>query len=281
MSRSPSSKRRHFLIPDTQVRPKVPLDHIPWIAQAIVDYAPDAVIHLGDHWDMPSMTSWEKPGSLHMEGQRYEEDTAVGSEAFARLSAPMHAEIRRQSRNKRAWNPERHFLFGNHEDRITRAINADPKMSGCLGLHHLITNGWQRHDFLDRLWVDGVLYSHYFQNTSSKFAIGGSIDNRLNKIGESFCQGHQQGLLYGTRVYPTGYTRHGLVAGSCYLHREEYRGNQGQRHWRGVVILNEVKDGDYCIMPLTLSYLCRKYENMDLVKYMRKKYRHDNWDHLI
>jgi hypothetical protein len=272
--------KRHFIIPDTQVRPGVPTDHLEWVGQAIVDYKPTAVLHLGDHWDFPSLSSHDKPGSLKMEGARYEDDVASGCEAFVTIGAPMFKEIRRQSRNKNAWNPDRHFLFGNHCDRVTRAINEDPKMSGCISLRHCVTDGWLRHPFLQKLWVNGVCYSHYFQNNGSRFAIGGSIDNRLNKVGETFVQGHQQGLIYGSRMYPTGKTRHGLVAGSCYLHREEYRGNQGQRHWRGCVVLNEVNDGDYCIMPLTLEYLCRKYEKTSLYEYMRKRYKKDNWDHL-
>jgi hypothetical protein len=31
---------------------------------------PDVVIHLGDHWDMPSMSAWEETGSLATEGAR-------------------------------------------------------------------------------------------------------------------------------------------------------------------------------------------------------------------
>jgi hypothetical protein len=47
-----------------------------------------------------------------------------------------------------------------------------------------------------RSWrIDGVHYSHYFSNTHSGKPIGGSIDNRLNKIGHSFVAGHEQGLL--------------------------------------------------------------------------------------
>jgi hypothetical protein len=274
------TKRRHFIIPDTQVRPGVPLDHIPWVGQAIVDYKPDVVIHLGDHFDMPSLSTHDKPGSLKLEGARYAEDTRVGCEAFVELSAPMFSEIKRQSRNKKRWNPERHFLLGNHEDRVTRAINADPKMEGSISLHNLATPGFKRHNYLERLWVDGIVFSHFFQSNHSSFPIGGTIENRLGKIGSSFCMGHQQGFLYGLKMYPTGQTRHGLVAGSCYLHREDYRGNQGQRHWRGVVVLNEVHDGDYCVMGLTLDYLCRKYENMDLEQYMNKRYKKHDWSHL-
>lgn len=275
-----SSARRHFLIPDLQVRKDEPTDHIDWIAQAIVDYAPDVVIDIGDHWDMLSMSSYDKPGSKRMEGARYEEDIDAGNEAMERLSAPMDREIHRQRRNKHRWKPKRHFLFGNHENRVQRALDSEPKLTGCIGLHHMRTNGWKRHDFLENVWIDGIVYAHYFQSSHSSYAIGGSIDNRLSKIGESFVQGHQQGMLYGSKIFPSGKTRHGLVAGSCYLHREDYRGNQGQKHWRGVVVLNEVRNGDYCIMPLTLSYLCRRYEKLELIDYMRKKYKHNDWSHL-
>ena len=272
--------RRHFLIPDTQVRKGVPLDHIDWVAQAIVDYAPDVVVHIGDHWDNPAFSLHDEKGSLPMEGARYEDDVEVGNEAFTRLSAPMFKEIKRQSRNKAGWSPERHFAFGNHENRAARAANSDPRLARLVGDHRMLTDGWRRHSFLTRFWIDGIVYSHYFQAQNSSRPIGGSIDARLNRIGESFVQGHQQSFMYGNRVYPTGRMRHGLVAGSCYLHTEDYKGAQGNNHFRGVVILNEVKDGNYCIMPLTLNYLCKKYEGKELVPYMEKKYPKQDWEHL-
>jgi hypothetical protein len=45
-------------------------------------------------------------------------------------------------------------------------------------------------------------------------------------------------------------------------------------HWRGVVVLNEVRDGQFCEMPLTLDYLCRKYEHMSVARYLREHYEH-------
>lgn len=272
---------RHFLIPDTQVRPNVPLDHLEWVAQAIVDYRPDTVVHLGDHFDMPSLSSHDAPGSMATEGARYEDDIRIGNDAFATICKPMELEQERLKRNKeKQWKPRKVFLMGNHCHRITRAINTSPKYAGTIGLHHLNTRDFERHDFLERVWIDGILYSHYFQSAHSPMAIGGTTDNMLNKIGASFVQGHRQGFQYGTRIQGSGATWHGLVAGSCYLHLEGYRSAQGQRHWRGVVILNEVEDGEYCIMPLTLKYLCKKYTSETLIDYMNKKYPKGDWRHL-
>ena len=251
---------RHFICPDTQVRPGVPTDHIDWAAQAIVEYRPDVVVVLGDWWDMPSLSTHSDPGSMEMEGLRYVDDVAAGNEAFARLVAPMEAEQARLRRNKeKQWNPRKVFLFGNHEHRITRAIEREPRNAGALTLDHLLTPGFERHGFLERVWIDGIVYSHYFQNQGSRFAIGGSVDNRLNRIGDSFVQGHEQGMRYGNRVFPTGKTRHGLVCGSYYLHDEGYKGPQGNDHWRGCCVLNGVKDGDYDLMPLRMDYMREKY----------------------
>lgn len=272
---------RDFVIPDTQVRPGVPTDHIGWVGQALVDYRPTGIRVMGDWWDMHSLSTHSPPGAADMEGARYVDCVGVGNEAFERLIAPTRAEQARLRRNKeKQWNPEEDFFFGNHEDRISRAIAREPRNAGAYSLDHLLTPGFNRHAFNERVWRNGILYSHYFQSSHSHHAIGGTIDNRLNKIGASFVQGHEQGFRYGTRIQGSGATWHGLVAGSCYLHREGYRGNQGQRHWRGVVVLNEVKDGDYCVMPLTLDYLCRKYEGVSLIDYMTKKYRGEDWSHL-
>lgn len=273
--------KRHFLIPDTQVRPGVPLDHLAWVAQALVDYKPDTIVHIGDHWDMPSMSMHDAPGSLLMEGARYDDDIKVGNDAFGTLCRPMEEEQARQARNKKkTWSPRKVFCFGNHEGRVTRAISKDAKWAGAIGEHHMVTRDFERHPFLERVWQDGLLYSHFFQSSHSHHAIGGTIDNRLNKIGASFVQGHEQGFRYGTRIQASGATWHGLVAGSCYVHREGYRGNQGQKHWRGVVVLNEVRNGNYNLMPLTLDYLCRRYEGLSLREFHDKKYPNDDWSHL-
>jgi hypothetical protein len=62
-----------------------------------------------------------------------------------------------------------------------------------------------------------------------------------------------------------------LICGSCYLHKEEYLGPQAKESWQGVVVLNGVEEGDYDMMELSLKYLCRKYEKMELRDYLAKE----------
>jgi len=252
--------RRHLVIPDTQVKPGVDTRHIDWAAQAIVDYMPDVVVVVGDWWDLPSLNRHDEPGSAAMENSRYQDDLDAGNDAFRRLCGPMQKEQeRRRRRHIKRWEPRKVFLRGNHEDRADRVARNEPKWEGVIGSHNCQTLDFEVHPFLEIVDIDGIAYAHYFGNIHSGRPIGGTIPNRLNKIGRSFVQGHEQGMRYGMEQYPGKIRRHGLVAGSFYLHQEEYRGPQGNDEWRGIVVLNEVNDGDYCVMPLTMAYLERKY----------------------
>lgn len=253
--------KRHMMIPDLQVKPGVPLQHIGAAAQAIVHYKPDVLVLIGDYWDFPSLSRWSEKGSKDLEGARVKEDACAGNEALAQLLKPAHDEMDRLVRGKRKhWNLRIVYTMGNHDERPARAAQADPKLEGIIGQNLLLfPTSVEVHPFLEVVEIDGILYSHYFTPVNSQNAIGGSIDNRLNKIGESFVQGHAPGFLYGNRAFPNGKTKHGLVAGSYYLHDEEYKGRQGNGHWRGIVVLNEVNDGDYDIMPLSIDYVLRKF----------------------
>lgn len=253
----------HIFIPDTQIRPGVPTVHLEWVGSYIADSFGDRdnvkVIVAGDWWDMPSLSSHDA-GTARMEGKRVAEDILVGNEAASRFDSLIP--------KKKSW--EYHWLFGNHEERILRAVNANAQLDGLLGLHLLDTKDWQRHDYLNVIDLDGVWYSHVFVNPMTGRAYGGqSIDTRLKTIGHSFTMGHQQQLMMGLR-FVGGHSMHGLVAGACYLHNEDYKGPQGNAHWRGLVVKNEVQHGSYDVMPVSLDFLCRRYEGIRLSEFMEK-----------
>jgi hypothetical protein len=245
--------KRHLIIPDAQIKPGSPTDHIKWCGEAILDYKPDVIVCLGDWWDLPSLNSHAPAGSEELEGRRYHEDIKVGNESFNKLDSYL-----RKSRSK-TWQPRKVFLEGNHENRANRIAKNDPKWKGIIGSHNCETLDWERHKFLKICEIDGIKYCHYFPNPFSGKPIGGTIVNRLNSIGASFVQGHQQGFLYASKQYPD-HVKHGLVAGRFYLEHEGYRPDDVQTNeWSGIVILNGVKRGDYDLMPLRMDYLRRKY----------------------
>lgn len=249
-----SRGRKHIIVPDTQVKPGVPINHLTAIGNYIADQRPDVIVHLGDHWDMPSLSLYDKRGSAAFEGRRYAKDVAAGNEAMHRLVAPY--------RRLRSYKPRQVFLLGNHEERINRAINLDPILEGTIGIGDLALGGWEVHPFLEIVEIDGILMSHFFVNPQSlmKSALAGTIDNRLNKLKRSFTMGHQQVRLWGTQFTGDGKEIMGLVCGACYQHDEDYLGPQGNKHyWRGIVVKHEVRDGVYDPMFVSLKYLLEKW----------------------
>jgi len=61
---------RIVVIPDTQVKPGIDYTYLSFIGKYLVDKKPDIVVHLGDHWDMPSLSSYDI-GKKTFEGRRY------------------------------------------------------------------------------------------------------------------------------------------------------------------------------------------------------------------
>jgi hypothetical protein len=244
----------HVVIGDTQVKPGVPNDHLFWIGRYIREEfrgKRTKIIHLLDHWDMPSLSSYDM-GKGAAEGRRVKDDIEAGNRGFEVLDEAMGDDP--------DW--EFHATYGNHENRITRYVNDNPELAGFLSLDNLIMpERWQRHGFLEPVDIDGIAYSHYFYNKNTGKPLTGSVESRIKEIGSSFVMGHQQGLALGFHhAVISGKQRIGVVCGSSYYHDEDYKGPQGNFHDRCIVVLNEVEDGSAYPMPVSLDYLCRRFE---------------------
>jgi hypothetical protein len=258
--------RRHFIIPDRQARPGVPLDHNLWLGEAIAEYRPDVLIDLGDNADFPSVSTHSAPGSLDKEGMRLSLDIEAAQEADRILFAGMGK-----------FRPKRMVrLRGNHEDRLDRYLRLNPVLEGIIGLNLLNDGEWEIVPFSNGApgvkVIDGISYAHYFANPNTGRPIGGTATYKLAAIGSPFVQGHVQGYDIGTRQYATGRVIRGIVAGSCYLHDEPYKG-AANSHDRCAIVLNEVRDGRFSEMPLTIDYLSRKYAGTSVARFLQRKYR--------
>lgn len=247
----------HIWIPDTQTKPDSKNNHLEAAGNYIVEKQPDVIILGGDHWDMPSLSYYDK-GTKKIEGARYQDDIDAGNEAIEVLLKPINDYNKRR---RKKYKPRKVFVFGNHEDRIARYVNAVPALFGKLSYDDLNLEGWETYRFLQPVDIDGILYCHYFVNMASlkKAVIGGAIENKLRLIGQSFTMGHQQTLQMGLRYLNNGKCQRGLVAGAFYQHNEDYMGIQGNHHFRGCIYKHEVKDGNYDIMELSMRYLLEKW----------------------
>ena len=250
-----------LVLPDMQVKPGVNTDHIDDIAQYILDKQPDVIINLGDMADMPSLSSYDV-GKKSFEGRRYKDDVESVINAQMRLFTPLAQYQERQRINKkRVYQPRTIMLLGNHENRINRAVNNDPKLDGVLSVDDLgYTTFWDEvYPFLDVIEINGVAFSHYF-TTGLAGRPSSTANAQLNRQHQSCISGHQQGLQIAMSTNAAGKRITSIIAGSCYKHEEEYLGAQGNRHWRGMLMLHSVKDGEFDLVSVPLSYLENKYK---------------------
>jgi len=251
---------RIVVIPDTQCKKGVPTEHLKWAAQYIVEKKPEYIVHIGDHWDMPSLSSYDK-GKKCFEGRRYLHDIQAGNEAMNIFLNPIFEEIDRLRTNrKKIWKPKLIFTLGNHENRINRAVDSSAELEGLISLDDLNLDDWDVHDFLEPIFIDGVGFSHYFTSGVMGRPVS-SARAMINKKHMSCVMGHVQDRDIAYARKADGKSLTGIFAGIFYQHNEEYLGEQGNSSWRGIWMLNEVEDGSFDELPVSLNYLRGRYAN--------------------
>lgn len=254
-----------LVIPDTQTIPGASTDHLKALGNYTVELRPDYIVHLGDHWDMHSLSSYDV-GKKAAENARYEEDIQAGIDALADFERPIN-EINTTFyfKKKKMYRPVKYFLIGNHEERILRYINDYPALEGKLGYHdfRLELNSWIRLPFLQIVEINGVKFSHYFLNPESarRKPFSSSIDYQLRSLGFSFVAGHIPGLyLSNPRYTLDGKVLRGVIAGSFYLHDFGYqKPPQGNIYWRGALLLKDVNNGNFRVEELPIDWLLERY----------------------
>lgn len=249
-----------LVIPDTQCRPGVPMQHLRWLGNYIANKQPDIIVHIGDHADMPSLSSYDI-GKKSFEGRRYTEDIEAAKEGMRQLLRPMWELQERQLANKKkVYRPEMHITLGNHCNRINRAINDDAKLEGLISTDDLGYEafGWSVHPYLNVITLQGISFSHFFA-TGAMGRPSSTASAQLNRQHTSCIAGHQQGLQIATGKRADGTLLTSIIAGSFYLHDEDYLGRQGNVHWRGALMLHGCENGAFDLNLLPMRYLESKY----------------------
>ncbi len=251
-----------MVIPDVQAKDGHDFTYLTNIGLYATEKKPDVIVCIGDFADLPSLSSYDV-GKKSFEGRRYKTDIAATHRAMDALMAPLKAYNERAIKNhKERYTPRLVLTLGNHENRINRAINDDPKLDGTIGIDDLgyPSWGWEVYPFLDVVVIDGVAYSHFF-TTGLMGRPCTSASAQLSKKHMSCVAGHQQGMQVATAHRADGKRITSIIAGSCYEHTEEYMSSQGNNHWRGFLMLHGVDDGEFDLMNVSLGYLNKRYKN--------------------
>lgn len=235
-----------LVIPDTQIRPGDDLEFLACIGRMIVAEKPDVVVQIGDFADLPSLSSYDR-GKKSFEGRRYRADVESVHRGMEALLSPLREyNLRRLASKHGIYRPRLVLTMGNHEDRINRAINNEPMLDGTISTDDLRYRefGWEVYDFLEVVVIEQIAFSHFFC-TGVMGRPASSAQAQLNKKLQSCVAGHQQGRQMARAVRADGRQLTSIISGSCYEHLENYLNPQGNKHWHGVVWLNNAHDGEF------------------------------------
>lgn len=207
---------------------------------------------------MASLSSYDK-GKRSFQGRSYRKDVEAHLEFQERVWGPVKA------RKKKL--PRRVFFIGNHENRITRALDLSPELEGTIGLGDLALSEWYD-EVVDyngstpgTLEIDGVTYAHFIIAGVSGRPIGGDFQGRslLAKRHRSVTVGHSHLFDHSVQGRGDGTFINGLSVGCYQDYTNDWAGNIGQLWRRGIAIKENVQDGDYDLRWVSLDALRREY----------------------
>lgn len=257
---APRTGKRLMVICDVQAKPGTDFSFLSRMGQYAVDKRPDVILGIGDWADMPSLSSYDK-GKKSFEGRRYKRDIEAAQFSMQAFLKPI------EDYNKTARKPYKPRLvmtLGNHEERILRAINDDPKLDGVLSIDDLAFKeyGWEVYPFLEVVIIEGVAFAHFFA-TGVMGRPASSAAAQLRVANMSCFAGHQQGKQIAYAKRADGAILTSIISGSCYEHEEHFLGPQvNKQHWRGFFMLHDVKDGSFDEMPVSLSFINQRYPHI-------------------
>jgi len=242
--------------------PSVDNKRFDWLGQFLYDLRPDYVVDLGDGADMKSLNSYDTRNPKALVNQSYEADIEVYNDSQERIRAPF----------KRAKRKRPYFIGfeGNHEHRIEKAIQHDPRIQGQkhgVSFSHLQTKHWfdeyhrYEHSAPALVSYDGVLYGHYV--ASGNYGTAMSTKHHgyslVEKLACSATVGHTHKFSYYHKADARPTALNGLVVG-CFKGAEESWAGQANAEWRkGLVVKRELQDGNYDIEWVSMKRLQKEY----------------------
>lgn len=248
-----------IVIPDQHAHPNYHNDRADWVGQLIKDVKPDEVINIGDAADLASLSLYDK-GKASFQGRNYKKDIESHLEFQERMWAPVKKTKKRM--------PLRVVCEGNHEHRITRAIDTSPELDGAISFKDLDFESY--YDRVVRYDAgtpgiyesDGILYAHYFISGVMGRALGGEHPaySLLTKKFQSCTAGHIHTYDHCVRTGGNGKKIQGLVCGVFQDYRSDWAGVCNDLWHAGVAIKRNVEDGHYDLQWVGMEALRKEYD---------------------
>jgi hypothetical protein len=242
--------------------PEVSNERFTLLGKFLYDLRPDYVVDLGDGADMKSLNSYDTRKPKALVAQSYEADINHYNDSQER--------IRHYFRKNKRKRPAFYGFEGNHEHRIAKAIETDPRLEGTkfgISFSHLNTNKWfdEYHEYINGAPAirsyDGVSYAHFIASGNYGSALSSVHHGHalVHKLGCSTTVGHSHKFHFYRKAESRPYPTQGLVAG-CFKGADEAWAGQANREWtKGVVIKRGLEHGNYDLQWVSLAQLQREY----------------------
>jgi len=238
-----------------------------WVAAArfACRQRPDAIVWIGDHWDLDCLNRKSKSRggtgrSARAPRRTFLQEIEAGREAIEAFLGEIkryNARASRSGRGAMVYRPRLVFCMGNHEMRINEAGGQLEEFVDLLDVDTWITKwlrarGFEVVPFLDVVTIGGVDFTHYVEHGPMRNAVG--IANAAKLIGRSTVWGHTHFLGYAERPVKRG----GWDKWLCLpTFKDPGRLESGQQS--AVVLLDDVKDGDFMYSLVSTDRLLRDY----------------------
>jgi hypothetical protein len=220
------------------------------IGQFAAEEQPDVIVQIGDFSDVVSLNTHGT--KLELEGVRWKDDIEATHDALDCLMRPI---LRRKKKL-----PRRIITLGNHEHRINRWIQQEPRFEGTMSVHDLGFErfGFDVFPFGREVEIAGFDFVHHLGSQTGRAAAITSPSNGIKSIGKSTVVGHTH-IANHVPVPLKGRMVHGLDLG-CTIHKdmghdEDWSHPSAHKYRRCVWILDNAADGDADFREIRLSSL--------------------------
>jgi hypothetical protein len=251
----------YLIVPDPHAHPDHHNERADWLGKFILDRKPDVVVNMGDTWDLPSLSSFDK-GKASFNGANYEKDMDAGLDFQDRMWHPIKHSKKKQ--------PRKVFLEGNHEHRLSRVLEYEPHLAG--DRYGISYKNFQLDNYYHDvvmyeggtpgiITLDGISFAHFFVAGLMGRPIGGEhhAASLIAKNYSSCVAAHSHTVDWAVRSGSNGKTIMGLVAGVFQDFDSGWAGACNNLWWRGLVYLKNVEDGVYEPEFISMASLKKEY----------------------
>lgn len=253
-----------LVVGDAHVGADDPLVRFDYANELIMDKRPDKIIIMGDFLTLNCLSAWDMNKRMKMEGRRYFDEIVQGNEALDRMFHGLNIDNQRLRKNKKKlYIPDIIYIEGNHEDRLTRYMESDPTFQGTVSIPkdlQLAERAIKWVPYREYYHHNGIAFTHIPHNSvkpvSGKYHVHKAMDCTI----QSVVYGHTHKLETACRHVPgMKHLQQVLSAGCFFEHDEEYVHGLITNYWKGLILLNNYKEGRFDIATYSLGRMRRTY----------------------